>query len=88
MGQHYVEQDPIVVGALGVEEAVRAVVGDVHGVTFLTQRARERAAQIRFVFHDEDSHIGAVFPASVTKRPPEYRLIVSAIIFGASQAQP
>jgi len=57
--QHHVEDDGVVVRALGVEETVIAVVGGVHGVTFLAQRLGEAREQIGFVFDNQDSHNGA-----------------------------
>ena len=58
LGQHHIQDDGVVVVALGFVETVLAVGGGVHGVAFLAQRLRDAAKQVRFVFHDQDSHSG------------------------------
>ena len=57
LGQHHVEHDGVVVVTFGVEKAVLAVGGGVHGVAFLAQRLGEAAEQVGFVFDNQDSHV-------------------------------
>jgi len=55
-GQHEVQQNGVVVPALGLELAGLAVVGDVDGESLLLQRLAHGAGEVDLVFDDQDAH--------------------------------
>jgi hypothetical protein len=54
--QHDIENDGVVTVGFGAEQTVLAVFGGIDGVALLAQSAGKAAQQVRFVFHDENSH--------------------------------